>query len=233
VALVSSRVCEGLARHGDELPLISARAEVELEDAWCAELHALHVGVVGAVVLTPARRAAGPYDELTDAVRRVRVTVRGYWAEALVAVGVSREYDLSALIVEDPPEGLYLRGIATGTGGVERVVEVGEGAPSRVVGEIVAQPASLRRAATAASHPVLVAVAVEGHDVPASSIVAVVAPAGPPCPPSEVVEIGPCPCGEVIMVARRGSGALLVRAPGGLVAVSKLLCCAGGLDVVP
>ena len=159
MALVGAGVCERLACYGDKLPVVKARSEVQLEDTGGVAFHDLHVGVVWPVVIS-ARRAAGPYDELTDAVRRVRVTVRGYWAEALVAVGVPREYDIGTPIVEDAPEGLYLGGIATGTGGVERVVKVGQGAPGLVVGEVVPQPASLRGEPTAAPNPLPIAVAV-------------------------------------------------------------------------
>jgi hypothetical protein len=64
------------------------------------------------------------------------------------------------------------------------------------------------------------------------ALVAVVTSARPR-PPSEVVEVGSCPFGVVVVVARRGPGAPLVLSSGGLVAVSNLPCCAVGVGVVP
>jgi hypothetical protein len=91
----------------------------------------------------------------------------------LVAVGVPREYYVGAISVEHIPEGLYVRGVGTVSGGIARVVEVGQGALRRVVGEVSLKPLALGRARIASAH--LLAVAVKGHDVPASQIVAVVA----------------------------------------------------------
>ena len=98
-----------------------------------------------------------------------------------------------------------------------------------VVGEDSAEPAPLGGAPVTPTD--LLAVAVEDHDVPGSSIVGVVAP-GPPRTPSEVIEVGLRPRSVIVVVANRGPGALLVLAPGGIVAVAELRAGAVGVGVV-
>ena len=95
----------------------------------------------------------------------------------LVAVGVPREYYVGAISVEHIPEGLYVRGVCAVSGGIARVVEVGQGAlvvsGFRMGGKVPLKPLALGRARIASAH--LLAVAVKGHYVPASQVVAVVA----------------------------------------------------------
>jgi hypothetical protein len=84
----------------------------------------------------------------------------------------------------------------------------------------------------------LPAVAVEDHYVPAAAVVGVVALAAPPGPRPEVVEVGPGGRGHVVvlvvvlMVAQRRLGAVLVPAPGRVVAVAEVRGAASRVDVV-
>src|SRR5215212_3870064 len=173
VALIGAGVGEGLACYGNELPLIGARAEVEFEDARSAEFDDLQPWGLSVVDLTSARIAPCACHELADAVLRVSRTPRSYRSVALVAVGVAGEYDIGVMVVEDLPERLHPRRRGTASGGEEGVVEVGEGAPRRMVGQVVPQPASLGGIPSTPTD--LGAVAVEGEDVPASAVVTVVA----------------------------------------------------------
>src|SRR5215207_3995075 len=142
-----------------------------------------------------------------------------------------REDHLGVMVVELSPEGLHLGAIIVSTGSIERVVEVGQRAPRSVVGEFSLEPAPL--GGFPVTPPDLLAVAVEDHDVPGPSIVGVVASARLPRTPSEVIEVGLRPGGGVVLVvARRGLRALLVLAPGGIVAVAELRAGALGVGTV-
>src|SRR5215204_5535712 len=130
------------ALHGNELPVVKARTEFELQDTGGVDLLGLHARFVRAL-LRAARRAARPHDELADAPGRRTFTTGGYAGEALVAVGMPREDYLGVMVVKHVPERLYLGAIVAATGGIERVVEVGQRAPHSVLGEVCAQPAPL------------------------------------------------------------------------------------------
>src|SRR5829696_4043086 len=86
---------------------------------------------------------------------------------------MTREYYVGAIGVEHIPQGLHVKGVGAVGSGIDRVVEVGQGALHRVVGEVPLKPLALGRARLASAH--LVAVAVKGDDVPGPQIVAVVA----------------------------------------------------------
>src|ERR671910_2406479 len=163
------------ARHGDELPVVKARTQVELQHTRGVDLLGLHARFVRAL-LRAARRTARPHNELADAPCRRTCATGGYAGEALVAVGIPIEDHLGVMVVKDVPEGLHLGAIVSATGSIERVVEIGQSAPRSVVGEVPPQPVPL------GGFPVtptdLLAVAVQGHDVPGSPIVGVVASAG-------------------------------------------------------
>src|SRR5215208_1721423 len=155
----------------DELPAIRAVAQSHPEDAGFAEYLNLAVGLVCGARAT-ARIATGPGDERADAVLRVRIVVGVYASQALVAMVVAVEDHLGTVFVEDLPEGLHSGLESAGAGSVERMVHVSQGAPSRMLSKVVAKPLGLGRLASEAH---IGAVAVKGHYVPASEVVAVVA----------------------------------------------------------
>src|SRR5215212_6414328 len=130
------------ARHGDELPVVKARTERQLQHTGGADLLGLHARFVRAV-LFPAQLTARPHYELTDAPCRRTCATGGYAGEALVAVDVPREDHVGVMGVKDVPEGLHLGAIVGCTGSIERVVEVGKNAPPLVVVEVCAEPAPL------------------------------------------------------------------------------------------
>ena len=134
------------------------------------------------------------------------------------------------LVIELIPEGPHLGAIVFSTGSIERVVEVGQRALRWVLGEVCAEPAPLGGAPATPTD--LLTDAVEDHDVPGSSIVGVVASPALARTPSEVIEVGLRPGGVVLVVANRGPGALLVLAPGRMVAVAELRAGAVGVGVV-
>src|SRR5918997_2557009 len=207
------------ARHGDELPVVKARTEFELQHTGGVDLLGLHARFVRALLRAP-RRTARPHYELADAPCRRTFTTGGYAGEALVAVGIPIEDYVGVIVVKDVPERLHLGAIVASTGSIERVLEVGQRALRSVVGEVSPQPAPLGGAPVTPTD--LLAVAIEGHDVPGPSIVGVVA-CGPPRTPSEVIEVGLRPRSVIVVVASGGPGALFVLAPGGIVAVAELL----------
>src|SRR5215208_6735286 len=215
--------------HGDELPLVKARTEFELKHTGCADLLGLHARFVRAFY-SPARRTARPDDELADAPGRRTFATGGYAGVALVAVGVSREDDVGVLVIELIPEGPHLGAIVFSIGSIERVVEVGQRALRWVLGEVCAEPAPLGGAPATPTD--LLTDAVEDHDVPGSSIVGVVASPALARTPWEVIEVGLRPGGVVLVEANRGPGALLVLAPGRIVAVAELRAGAVGVGVV-
>jgi hypothetical protein len=96
-------------------------------------------------------------------------------------------------------------------------MEVGQGALSRVVGEGLFEPATLRREFAAAAH--LRPVAVEHENTPVAPPVGIVAFGGVSGPGAEVAG---CVRRVVIVVACRGLGASLLYSPGGSVAVLEL-----------
>src|ERR671910_3804999 len=130
------------ARHRDELPLVKARTEFELQHTRGVYLLGLHARFVRAL-LRAARRAARPHDELADAPSRRTCATGGYAGEALVAVGIPIEDHLGVMVVKDVPEGLHLGAIVSATGSIERVVEIGQRAPLPVAVEVSPQPVPL------------------------------------------------------------------------------------------
>src|SRR5918995_7327908 len=113
------------AHHGDELPVVKARTEFELQHTGGALLLGLHARVVR-TLLKLARSTARPYDELADAPGRRTFTTGGYAGEALVAVGVPGDDDVGLMVVELIPEAPPLVSIADITGSKERFMEVGQ-----------------------------------------------------------------------------------------------------------
>src|SRR5919107_1807526 len=142
VAAGPARVGVVPAHHGDELPVVKARTEVELQHTGGADLLGLHARLVRSV-LKLARRTARSHYELADAPSRRSFTTGGYAGEALVAVGMPREDHLGLMVVELLPEVPHLGGIEASTRSIERVVEIGQRAPRSVVGEVPPQPAPL------------------------------------------------------------------------------------------
>src|SRR5215216_923422 len=129
-----------------ELPAVRGLAQTHPEDAYFAEYLKLAVGLVcGARATT--RLATGPGDEGAHAVLRVRVVVWVYAGQALVAMVVAVEDHLGAVFVEDLPEGLHSGLESEGAASVERMVEVSQGAPSRMLSKVVAKPLGLGRVA--------------------------------------------------------------------------------------
>src|SRR5215203_350208 len=229
VASGPARVGVVPALNGDELPLVKARTEVKLQHTGCADLLGLHPRFVRSVLIA-ARRTARPHYELADAPSRRTFTTGGYAGEALVAVDAPREDDIGVLVIELIPEGPHLGDIFASTGSIERVVEVGQSALRWVLGKVCAEPAPLGGAPATPTD--LLTDAVEDHDVPGSSIVGVVASPALARTPSEVIEVGLRPGGVVLVEANRGPGALLVLAPGRIVAVAELCAGAVGVGVV-
>src|ERR671917_2055618 len=130
------------ARHGDELPVVKARTQFELQHTRGVDLLGLHARFVRAL-LRAARRAPRPHDELADAPSRGTCATGGYAGEALVAVGVPREDHVGVMVVKHVPERLYLGAIVATTGSMERVVEIGQRAPRWMLGEVSPKPAPL------------------------------------------------------------------------------------------
>src|ERR671921_2467713 len=133
----------------DELPAVRGLAQTHPEDAGFVEYLTLAVGLVcGARATT--RIATGPGDEGADAMLGVWAVVGVYAGQALVAMVVAVEDHLGTVFVEDLPERLHSGLESAGAGGVERMVEVSQGAPSRMASKVFAKPLGLGRVACAA-----------------------------------------------------------------------------------
>src|ERR687895_2329980 len=135
VAAGHARVGVVPALHRDELPVVKARTEVELQHTGGADLLGLHARFVRAL-LSPARLTARPHDELADAPSRRTFATGGYTGEALVAVGVPREDHVGLMVVELIPEAPHLVSIADITGSKERFMEVSKSALRFVTVEV-------------------------------------------------------------------------------------------------
>src|SRR5215216_6896465 len=126
----------------DELPAVRGVAQTHPEDTGFAEYLKLAVGLV-CLGRATTRIATGPDDEGADAVLGIRVVVWVYAGQALVAMVVAVEYHLGAVFVEDLPEGLHSGLESKGAASVERMVEVSQGAPSRMASKVFAKPLAL------------------------------------------------------------------------------------------
>ena len=156
---------------------------------------------------------------------------RGLGREPLVDVGMGRQHEVGAVLVQGVPEGSHLGAVAVGGVGDEPgVVPVGERALVPVSGEVGPEPAFLLGPLGAAY---LGAVGVEDGDVPAAGVVAVPALALRARGRAEVVEIAGGSGGEEFVVADGRAGAPFEAPPGRGVAGAELLGCAGVVDVVP
>src|SRR5439155_7356022 len=211
VAGGAAGVGERHAGDRDELPVVGAVAQRELEDPV---VPAAHFAVGDGGPQRVGARAPGPDYEFPNPVRRVRGAVGRLGREALVVVFVPGENDVGTVIVQRLPQRLrYGRAQMRGPGAEPRDVPVGEGARRRVRREVGAEPLLLGRAC---AH---VDLGIQRHDVPAAEIVAVVALAGVAGGDAEVTEIARRPGLLVVMVARHRVSALAVAAPAGREAI--------------
>jgi hypothetical protein len=161
VAPGDAGVAKDLAFHGDELPLVSLRAQGEFEHAVGVVVVDLRVGDrVRDLIVAPAPCA---HHELPDAILGIRPPLGVLRGKTLVVVVVSVEHHVDASGVEDLPKTLHP--FYTGTirpRSEQRVVEVGKGTRLFVVGgEVLFEPTPLGGAGTATDLS-LSTVAVEG-----------------------------------------------------------------------
>ena len=163
----ASRVGEGLAGNGDELPVVAGGAQRQLEDSEGGVVE--HLGVGHRRVDHEQTAAAGTGDELADPLGRICDAGGRLRGEALVVVVVSDDHDLRSGVVQVLPQRLRLDVGPFVAGTEERMMPVGKRATLRVAGEIRPQPLLLRRADVHRD------VAVQRHDMPVAQVVAVVA----------------------------------------------------------
>ena len=156
--------------------------------------------------------AAGADHELADAVLRIGLAGRVLRRETLVVVVVPRQHDVRSGGVEGPPERVEGGVVAVRPRGEAGVMPVGERAGPGVGGEVVGQPAELRRARAAAAD--VGAVGVEDDDVPGAEVVAVPALGAVARRRSEVVEVAGGAGGLILVVARRRAQERLQPSPG-------------------
>lgn len=108
----AARVCEGLARFGNELPVITSRMQRQLEHAVGIAISDLRVGQHSSKCVMA--RASCAYHKLADAVHRIEVTVGVLWRKALVIVLVTGKHNVGAKIIERLPDRLHLHRAAVG-----------------------------------------------------------------------------------------------------------------------
>src|SRR5581483_6853372 len=166
---------------------------------------------------------------LTNAARRIGRPSGVLRREALVQVVVAGQHDVRAGLVERLPDRLHLSAIAVLARAEARMVPVGEGTGGGMGGEVIAQPALLRRARLTAAH--LGAIAVDHDDVPRAESVAVVPFAGI-AGITEVREVRSRAVRRVVVVARRRPRAQLVPTPGRPIALSILVAGARRVGII-
>src|SRR5439155_25201334 len=143
-----------------------------------------------------------------------------------VVVVVAVEHQRGAVGVEDLPEGADGRIAARGAGREAGVVPVGQDAGRRVGGQVAVEPAGLLPAVD------VVAVAVEGHEMPGADVVAVPAAPRRPGRGPEVLVVGRGLRGVVVVVAGDGVGPVLERPPGRVVALRIVAGAPVGVGVI-
>src|SRR5882724_12383263 len=100
----ASRVGEGFAGNGDELPVVAGGAQRQLEDSQGRVVE--HLGVGYRRVDHEQTAAAGTGDELTDPVGRICGAGSRLRGEALVVVVVPDDNDLRSGVVQVLPQRL-------------------------------------------------------------------------------------------------------------------------------
>ena len=140
VAAPGARVGEGLARDGDEPPVVAAGFERELQNPRSVRDPRLAVG------LDRAERtllcSSGADHELPYAPTWIAGAVGPLWGKALLVVVVAVHDHVCVRPVERLPGGRHLGLVAVLAGAEERVVEVGQRAPLvRIGGQVLLEPA--------------------------------------------------------------------------------------------
>src|SRR5229473_2434009 len=215
VAFAAAGIGEGLPCFRNELPVVAAGLEGELQDSEGSGITQFAVGLwfdEGAVIL-----AAGANDEFANAARGIGGAIGRLRGEALVIVVVAGDHNIGVGFVERLEERLNGEVVAVGAAGTEeRLVPIGERAGGGMRGEIGTQPFFLGRTGFAAAD--VLAFAVQHDDVPRSEFVAVVAGLWVAGSGAKIVEIGCCTSGMKLVIARCGPGARFYAAPGIVVA---------------
>ncbi len=139
MASAAAGIGEGLLRFWNELPLVRAGLESELEDTEGSGIAYFTVGLhlaEGAMIL-----ATRTDDEFSDAALGIGGALWGLGGEALVVVVVATHNDVGVGIIEGLPERLHRQVIAVGAAGTEqRLVPISEGADGGMRCKIHAQP---------------------------------------------------------------------------------------------
>ena len=228
VAGAAARVAEAAPDHGNELPGIRAHVERELEYAPRHAVPRLAVGD-GRGSITCETRSARPRDELTDAEVRVEYRARALRREPLVYVFVAVHHHLRAVPVQGVPQRLIGRvaHVAAARGDEAWLVPVGHRAAFAAGREVGPQPLHLSGCRRYAEF------AVQGDDVPAAEIVAVITLRGVTRRGAEVAVVASRVGSQILVVARHRLGAGLVSSPGRGVAIGEVAGRPVGIGVVP
>ena len=152
--------------------------------------------------------APGADDELAQ-THGVRRPARGLRREVLVVVAVAVEDEIGPAGVQRVPERLDGTGVAAG--GEERVVPVGQRAPTGVRGEVGPEPGLLRRALMAAAD--LGALRVQRDHVPCADVPGIVSARGITGGATEISVIAGSARCVVLVITRNRMGDRLEASP--------------------
>ena len=216
VAVRGTGVRERLAGNRDELPVVAAGPQGQLEDAVRPRVADLAVGADRRE--GPRWAAGGPDHELPDPVR-AGLAARGLGCEPFVVVVVPVEDQLRAGRLERIPQRPDRGIVAVVAGREEGLVPHGRDTGARVGREVCTQPGHLFGAGATAH---LGAVGVEVVHAPGSQVLRVPALARRAGPRAEVGEVGGRAGTVVVVVAGDGRGPQTPPAPRRSVAVAEL-----------
>src|SRR5437868_3043445 len=155
----------GLADRANELPVIAARMQGQLEDPEGATLAQLAVGLDERKAAEVAPTSA--HDELADAVRQVEVLAWILGGEALVIMVVRVQDHVRSRSVQILPERAVRGEIAAAPGAPAHLMPEGQDAGVGMGGQVCLEPLLLGAARRAADVGTL---GIEGDEVPGPQV---------------------------------------------------------------
>src|SRR6267154_2159623 len=210
VTVAGAGIGEALPRFWNELPVVAAGLEGELQDTESCGIANFAVAdwrAKWAMVL-----AAGTNYEFANASRGISRAIGLLGSEPFVIMIMTADDHVGTGLIESLPESLHGQIVTMRATGTEQgLVPIGERTRGRMRGEIGAQPLFLRGAGVAAAN--VLAFAIQNDDVPGSELVAVVTGLGVTCSGTKIIEVRGGTGGMKFVIARSRPRAGFYAAP--------------------